>query len=50
MMKNSTFDIKKCSREFAMSELGVRKKVVCALPDASDDFRRLVWDVKYLQN
>jgi len=44
------FDIKKCSQELGIFELGVSKKVVCALPDASDGFRRPIWDVGYPQN
>ena len=48
-MKNCMFDIKKSSQEFCMLELGVREKIVCAFPDTSDAFRRLVWDIGYPQ-
>ena len=50
MMKNCMFDIKKCSQEFGMLELGVRGKIIYALPDASDGLERPVWDVGYPQN
>ena len=47
MMKNCMFDIKKCSQELGMSELGVSEKIIYALPDASDVFRRPIWDIGY---
>ena len=44
------FDTKKCIEEFGVFELGAREKISCALADASDGFRKLVWDLGYPQN
>ena len=49
-MKNRMFGIKKCFQEFGMFELGVREKKICVLADATDNFWKLIWDLRYPQN